>query len=722
MAKKDKDTKQVAEIEIGQSGTNIFDGIIEDEYNPKLAGTTGIATYDVMRKSDATVKAVLLATSLPIRRANWFVAPASDDKKDKEIADFISKALFELMSITWDDFLRQALLSMPFGVMPFEKVFKIEVIDGKTMIVWKKFAPRLPTSITAWTAGGADGITQQLLNGRDALIPIEKLLIFVNEKEGDNWWGTSTLRAAYKPWYIKSNLEKIDAIAQERQGIGIPFVQVEATATAEDISKAKTTLKNLRSHENAYIIEPKDQPVEFKDMKANTTKDPSKSIAYHNRQIALSVLAQFLDLGSGGTGSRALSIDQTDLFLQSLEAIANGVKNVLDKFAIKQLVDLNFDNISEYPEVNFTGIARTDVEKLSVAYQRFTQSGGITPQENDDQFLRSLLDLPEADEKAKKKVVEKKNEKNNADDIDIEDLERHIFAETNEFKSFRKLTFAEKKVNWQSIQNFMDKNEKSMNRETRSALTKAKKDYIKRVGAAVASGNTQKVKTLQLQFKDDYAAIVKKFLKDAYIFGKNNVSKEMGVKTPAADQKILTNISLSADTIAKKHGDDLVNQAKLTIVTEVQRGQTVAQALKTVDTVLTQKILTLTRDTSSIVTAGHVNLGRKTVFDKNADKIYALQRSEILDKRTCKFCLSMDARIVKKNDPLAKIGTFHSHCRGIWVEILKGEAEKPPISGVPKSLRSRLGNSTNELVQPPKPIIKKDSAAAKKIKQGKAGQ
>jgi len=718
----DKETKKVAEIEIGQSGTNIFDGIIDDEYNPKLSGITGIEKYEIMRKSDATVKAVLLATSLPIRRADWFVVAASEDKRDQEIKDFISKALFDLMSITWDDFLRQALLSMPFGVMAFEKVFKIEVIDGKTMIVWKKFAPRLPTSITHWTAGNVDGITQLLPSGREALIPIEKLLIFVNEKEGDNWWGISTLRAAYKPWYIKSNLEKIDAIAQERQGIGIPFVQIESTATPEDIAKAKTTLQNLRAHDKSYIIEPKDQPVEFKDMKASTTKDPSRAIAYHNRQIALSVLAQFLDLGSGGTGSRALSIDQTDLFLQSLEAIANGIKNVLDKFAIRQLVDLNFDNISEYPEVNFTNIARTDVEKLSTAYQRFTQSGGLTPQENDDQFIRSLLGLPEADEKSKKKVVEKKNEKSNASDIDIIELERHNFAENNDFKSWRKLTFAERKVNWQSIQNFMDKNENAMNKESQALLNKAKNDYVKKLKAAVKKGDNIAVRKLQLEFKNEYSALISKFLKEAYIFGKNNVSKEMGVKTPAADPKILANINLSADTIAKKHGDDLVNQAKLTIIQEVQRGQTVTQALGAVDTVLKQKILTLTKDTSSIVTAGHVNLGRKTVFDKNADKIYALQRSEILDKRTCNFCLSIDGRVIKKTDPLARTGTFHSNCRGIWVEILKGEKEKPPISGVPKNIRNRIGTKTNELVQPPKPIVKKNSAAAKKIDQGKSGQ
>ena len=62
------------------------------------------------------------------------------------------------------------------------------------------------------------------------------------------------------------------------------------------------------------------------------------------------------------------------------------------------------------------------------------------------------------------------------------------------------------------------------------------------------------------------------------------------------------------------------------------------------------------------------------------------------------------------------------NCRGIWVEILIDEENKPKITGVPNSLRSRIGDATNELLQPRKPIIKKTSAAAKAIDKGKAGQ
>jgi hypothetical protein len=55
---------------------------------------------------------------------------------------------------------------------------------------------------------------------------MDKLIVFVNEMEGMNWWGTSLLRPAYKHWFIKNTLYKIDAIAHERQGLGIPYVSI----------------------------------------------------------------------------------------------------------------------------------------------------------------------------------------------------------------------------------------------------------------------------------------------------------------------------------------------------------------------------------------------------------------------------------------------------------------------------------------------------------------
>lgn len=784
---KEKDGKKSPVL--GVSGTNIFAGIITEEYNPDLSGINGIKVYEEMRKSDATVRASMSATQLPIRRATWIVEPASEDAKDIEIAEFIRRALFDEMVMPWDDFLRQALLMLPFGVMVFEKVFIIKNIDGKDMVVWKKFAPRMPVTITHWeTLEGQTGI-QQLAptTGHSASIPIEKLLIFVNEIEGENWWGTSLLRAAYKHWDIKSKVEKIDAIAHERQGLGIPFVKMPTGYTDEDVTAAKSVLQNLRASEEGYLIEPDDMDVEFKDMKASTTRDPSKTIAYHNREIVLAVLAQFLDLGSSSSGSRALSQDQSEIFLQSLESIANSFRGVVNSFAIKQLVDFNFENVEKYPELNFAGISRVEIDKLSTAYQRLTQSGGLIPIDADDAYFRGVSGLPENKEEIenkKEEIIDEDKAEETAEELgmkehlqkkkiseqDVKDsietklktmsmaeqvdflangindinelgtdkkmfllatkvmaekytiLTRKHFQETAEFKAWRKLTFAEKKVNFQSIQNQMNRLEGNLTKESRAILSKSKDDYLKRLGPLIEKKNTAGIKALQVKFTIEYTKLLNDIMKEAYSFARSNAAREMGVKLTPANKEVLRSITIGADTIAKKHAEAIADEAKTVLTTGMARGSSIPAIIGAMNKGIVKKIEKLTRDTAAIVVAGNINLGRKTVFDKNEKDIYALQRSELLDSRTCNFCLSIDDRIVDKDDPITNTGTFHSSCRGIWVEILKKEENKPKISGIPNSIRDRAGNATNELVQPKKPIVKKNSPAAKKIDKGKAGQ
>ena len=68
------------------------------------------------------------------------------------------------------------------------------------------------------------------------------------------------------------------------------------------------------------------------------------------------------------------------------------------------------------------------------------------------------------------------------------------FQENNDFEGWRKLTFAEKKVNFKGIQSKMDSLEKSLTNESRTLLTKAKEDYLKRLTPALEKKNTATIK------------------------------------------------------------------------------------------------------------------------------------------------------------------------------------------------------------------------------------
>jgi len=72
---------------------------------------------------------------------------------------------------------------------------------------------------------------------------------------------------------------------------------------------------------------------------------------------------------------------------------------------------------------------------------------------------------------------------------------------------------------------------------------------------------------------------------------------------------------------------------------------------------------------------------------------------------------------VEEDESFTANGVKVKNCRGIWVEILKDEEQKPPIDGIPESIRSRFGGTTNELIQPKKPITKKSSLARREVEK-----
>ena len=701
--------------ELGQTGTTIFGGFITGEdYVTELTGLSAVDTYNKMRRSDGVVKAALLACELPIRAARWYVEPASDEKADKDVAEFVSQSLFERMTITWDDFLRQALLMLPFGYSVFEKVFQSVEFEGKEMIGWRKFAPRLQSTILKWeTESGKDGVTQQLPTGGTVSIPIEKLLTFTHRKEGDNWVGISILRNAYRSWYFKEHIEKINAIAFERQGLGIPSITLPKGYTAQDRALAETLLKNIRANEQGYMILPDGWVFEFKDVKGNSVKDPNETIKRYNREILGSVLAQFLDLGSSATGSRALSADHSAIFHNNLTAIARQVADGINKYAVKQLVDLNY-TVKEYPKLKFSKIGVVPFEKIAKALGTLVQQKIINPDpvlEDDIRILLGLPEKPKEDEGKEKKPVKQPKEK---------DLKE---KKTSELIGWRALTFAEEKINLVDIQSKMDKFENGMRKELSKTLKLSGDDLIRQTQAVLEADEgkekTSLLRGMKVSNQQEYRDTVLGTTKETFAYGKMIAANEMKKAPPPTPSAASKNMWRSADNLKNVMSNDLMKAAKLALLGGLQQGMSNRQILSNVMKAVRREVGETEFNVPAIAVNGAINQGRRVTFDVYKNDIYALQRSEILDSVTCNFCVSIDERVFKKSDNFTHTDGVHSSCRGIWVEILKDEKEKPSIGGIPQSLRDKFEN-INVFKPPKNPIIKKDSAAAEFIRKRKS--
>jgi len=395
----------------GLPGTPIFHGFLEDfgEYNPQLEGLTAIRTYEKMRRSDAQVAATLLACELPIRAANWDVLPASPAPLDQEIAQFVKENLFgglEYVSPSgvktsqcWDDVLRNALLMLPFGAAAHEEVY---AVDGNRVRL-ARLAARLPVTFYRWITD-LDGETLLALNQygyrnsnfESVEIPADRLAVFTFNKEGANFFGRSMLRPAYMHWYIKHQLYRIDAIAGERNGLGIPTIEQAANASREDRLAAQGWVTQLAAHEKTGIALPPGWKFSLQGVQGQV-RDLFNSIQHHNVEISRTALAFFMNLGQGArsSGNRALGQEMTDFFFLAVQATADQIARTVTATSIQRLVDYNWDGVEHYPTLTVSNLRARSLDQTLAALSQLATANVVAPYPELAQHIARELGLPQ---------------------------------------------------------------------------------------------------------------------------------------------------------------------------------------------------------------------------------------------------------------------------------------------------------------------------------------
>jgi hypothetical protein len=419
-------------LELGTAVASPWTAWTRREYNNDLVGYKGLRIYDKMRKSDGTVRGTLRLAKTPVLAGQWGIKPASDSVRDKNIANFVWNNLTQWMSMSWPQFVVESLLMLDFGYYMFEKVFaKGEDVTAdptaRGKIVWKKFAPRHPMDVKEWfmdlnggplsvdmwappvqtadttTSGGVgatafgntipstwEGGTIQAFQ-RWINIPIDKLLVFTFDKEAGNIEGISLLRSAYKHWYYKDNLYKIDAIQKERHGIGVPIIQLPMGYDDQDKGLADQLGRNLRTNERAHVVLPPNWVMSFAELKGQPV-DCLKSISHHDDMIPQSIIGRFMN-------SEKTDIEeQHTLFLKATRFTADIVLDTLNKYAIPQLVNMNWGR-TVYPQLYVKRIGeQEDWRTNSFTLRNYVGAGVIVPDDDLEDAVRDEMGLPPRDD------------------------------------------------------------------------------------------------------------------------------------------------------------------------------------------------------------------------------------------------------------------------------------------------------------------------------------
>jgi hypothetical protein len=401
------------DAEMGSASPSPFTSWMRQEYNRDLIGQKGLRVYDRMRKSDGTVRGTLRLAKTPVLAGQWSMKPATSQTRDQTIANVVWKNLTQWMTSSWPQTLTESLLMLDFGYYMFEEVFAPgEQVtadpDARGKICWKKWAPRHPMDVREWffdLEGGPLSVDMwsaptwvPTLEGGVALgtflqyvnIPVSKLLVFSFDKEAGNIEGISLLRSAYKHWYYKDNLYKIDAIQKERHGIGVPVIQLPQGYSPGDLQLADALGRNLRTNDRAHVVLPPNWVLTFAELKGQPV-DCIRSIEHHDTQIEKQILGQFLQ-----PNMKTAEQDQT-LFLKATRFTADIVTDVINSYGIPQFVDMNWAG-ARYPQLTVKRIGeQEDWRTASFTIRNYVGAGVIVPDDPLEEHLREELGLPPAD-------------------------------------------------------------------------------------------------------------------------------------------------------------------------------------------------------------------------------------------------------------------------------------------------------------------------------------
>jgi hypothetical protein len=398
-----------------EPGPDIFAEVGSSRYTklpdrvPQFVNRTQAArVYDQMVVNDATVDISLRIAKTPILGAFFYIQAFDDEQINLDIAQFVEDNIFNGISQPFLLLLEEILRFFDYGFTLLEPVWELrewaprrDMANRRKHTMLKKLGARhAPTisDIKYDDNGEVISVVQKAIRANntseDVRIPIEKLVPFTHNKTGgDIGSARSLLRTAYKHWYYKDNLYKIDAIQKERHAIGVPRASLAPGYTSEDVAAAWKLVTNLRTNENSGIVQPPNIVIDFAKMEGHVV-DVIASIEHHEARIMLNVFAEFMLLGLQGAGGRSTAGAQVDMYQKAYKYIANMICAGFNLYLIPQIVGYNYDT-DEFPQMKVRNIGEgKDIQMWAAAFANLVAESIITPDFDLEQWAREQMDAP----------------------------------------------------------------------------------------------------------------------------------------------------------------------------------------------------------------------------------------------------------------------------------------------------------------------------------------
>jgi len=367
-------------------------------YNPDdLIMKKGLYTYDKMKDDEAVKVALLLKKTLML--ANTVsLEPASNDRVDIEIKDFVEYNLFERLNSPFNKRLESILSAMDYGFSVSEMLFNY--IDNhryfKGKVGLKDLKTRPPHGFDFKTDAYGNLAFLRQFQGQGSYsqdLPVSKFLIHTFNKQFDNHYGDADLRAVYRPWWLKDVTLKFYAIHLERYGTPLLVAYYTGQLSTDENSDLKNILTYLLKGTSFKLPDGK---IRIDKLDFQAPQGYEQALDRFDKMITRGLLMpDQLGFTNTSSGTYNAALTQFDMFYLVLKKLLNDVANDMECQVIKPLVNVNF-RADRYPKLKFTSIQSEELDKLAGVYTQLTTAGYMSPSNKEDlNFVRNKYDLPE---------------------------------------------------------------------------------------------------------------------------------------------------------------------------------------------------------------------------------------------------------------------------------------------------------------------------------------
>lgn len=334
---------------------------------------------ETMLEIDGQAQALEQSVTLPILGTPYFIEPTDDDNGE---AQFVRDALFTPhyrggMTTPIDSVIQQMTGAFARRRAFFEKVWERQ---GDGTLVYHKiaFRPAVTCSVNYDENGSFSGFTQELIDDKGKpfkeVFDTPNAFVYIHSAATKPLEGRSMFSSAYRNFIDKLKITQL--YYYHCQNIALGNVVGRYEGGSPDGTK-RLRKKGAQLKGGGVVI--LDQGETLERLESGRSADDFKAaLDYLNSQMAMSMLANFLNLGTrGDKGSWALSRDQSDFFLISLEAKLKEMAMTITEFLVAPLVYYNFGPEAAYPDFVFEPLSETRKRNALEVWQALISGQGI---------------------------------------------------------------------------------------------------------------------------------------------------------------------------------------------------------------------------------------------------------------------------------------------------------------------------------------------------------